>query len=256
VKGSWSLCTEEQFYIITPLLLILGAPWVGSVVGFRKFLIALLLVEPVVRLLSWWFLTGSLSRHSPDLFVVTLYQRLHTHADTLLMGLLVSNFEATNKGARERGLLGTGWILPLAVLAAIALRSIQLEAFNFTGVALVFGALVWFLLGRQRKWLRWLDSIVFYWGSRLSYGMYLNHAYLRDAIMEPCFNYLPFQDRLPLLHNLLIISAVTLLSVSASIVTFCLIEHPFLHLRTLILNRKAVRVAPALEGGMAAVAAP
>lgn len=251
VKGSWSLCTEEQFYTLAPLLLILAAPRVGSAEGFRKVLVAILLLEPLVRAVSWWRLTGSLARHDPDLFVVTLYQPIHSHADGLIMGLLIANLELTGGGRPRRGLFATPWGVLLAVAAAAALRLVQREVFNFTGVSLIFGATVWFLLAGRRGWLRPLDAIPFYWLSRLSFGMYLNHGYIAGPLAKAYATHLAPPDRSPAHHGIALIGITTVLSAAAALLTFCLIEHPFLSLRHRMLERARSRTGKEdrVEGG-------
>jgi len=46
VMGSWSLCTEEQFYIVTPLALYFLSGRVGSIRSFRLWLWVLLFSVP------------------------------------------------------------------------------------------------------------------------------------------------------------------------------------------------------------------
>jgi peptidoglycan/LPS O-acetylase OafA/YrhL len=95
VMGSWSLCTEEQFYVFAPMLLLLGAQRSGPIARYRRYLWALLVLLPMARAATWWWFTGGLASHDPQLFIRVLYEPIHTHSDGLVMGLLLANFEAT-----------------------------------------------------------------------------------------------------------------------------------------------------------------
>jgi peptidoglycan/LPS O-acetylase OafA/YrhL len=60
VMGSWSLCTEEQFYLAAPLLILLGIDSGMSLRGFRRVLVALLFLLPIIRMITWICAAGSL----------------------------------------------------------------------------------------------------------------------------------------------------------------------------------------------------
>jgi peptidoglycan/LPS O-acetylase OafA/YrhL len=232
VMGSWSLCTEEQFYLLAPLFILAGA-WclrVRSVAGFRKYLVALLVLLPLVRAVRWWTLTGDLFRHDAQQYRV-FYQALHYHADALVMGLLLANWDVAGAGKRRPGFWSSGWAPVLGLAVCVALHRIQHEVLNFTGVPLFFCAVVWFLTSARRTWLSFLDSRAFYLLSRLSFGMYLNHCYLHEAVAGLTLRYLPGASACPALHFLASAAVLTVLSALAAAVTFCLIEYPFLKLR-------------------------
>lgn len=239
VLGSWSLCTEEQFYIITPLTLLLLSSRVSSLRRFRAGLWVLLAIVSIVRALTWIHLTGSFFDHSPVAFE-HVYYKFHTHCDGLIVGLILSNLWISRdrpSAPRWRSL----WIVALAFASLLALRAIQKEIFSFTGLALLFGSLAWYGLNAKTYIF---NSRVFYWISRLSFGMYLNHEYLREWVVTSV---------LPLLHlgtgvpaELVGVLLLTLVSAAIALVTFCLVEFPFLELRKRLLAKDSRHRTPPL----------
>jgi peptidoglycan/LPS O-acetylase OafA/YrhL len=245
VMGSWSLCTEEQFYIVAPLVLLIGAAWPGSIGRYRKYLLGLLVLLPVIRALVWWRVTTASETDGPELWMRAIYQPFHTHSDGLVMGLLISNWQAMSSKNLKPGLFASGWCVAGALVLCIGLQKLQREVLDFTGITLLFGAMVYFLLARPAtRWLAPLRSWPFYLLSRLSYGMYLNHEYMANWVADVTFRYLPFGDRLPALNNAAGVILLTIISAGVAAVTFCVVEHPFLKLRDYLLRRKVARERP------------
>ena len=146
VMGSWSLCTEEQFYIVAPLALFFCAGRVRLIRAYRPWLWALLFLVPVLRAVIWVHGTGHFFVHDTALFSPIYYSSL-THCDGLIMGMIIANYWATREKPAAR--FATPWILTgAAVAVSILLYPLQKEIFDFTILALFFGSLVW--LGIQR----------------------------------------------------------------------------------------------------------
>jgi peptidoglycan/LPS O-acetylase OafA/YrhL len=255
VMGSWSLCTEEQFYIVTPLLLILGACFSVSVFSYRRFLWALLLLLPAIRAMTWWHATGGF-QHDQKLWFPLIYSPFHTHSDGLVMGLLIANYETTSASRDRSGFLTSPWALPVAIAVCLLLQKLQSETFDFTGLTLVFGAAVWFLLFNKSTWLGFLDNKIFYVLSRLSYGMYLNHEYMHDSIAQLTLRDLPLAHSLPALHEMFAVALLAAASAAVAAVTFCLIEWPFLQLRDRLLARHKVVTSTAIQTPVDSIPAP
>ena len=238
VMGSWSLCTEEQFYILAPLLLILGGCFCVTLAGYRRVLWSLLLILPVIRAMTWLHATGSLRLHDADLWFPRIYSPFHTHCDGLVMGMLISNFEVDGAMRNHWRLLMSSWSVPLAIAACLILQKLQRESFDFTGLTLVFGSVVWFLLLNRKSWLGFLESKAFYILSRLSYGMYLNHEYMHERIARAVVHFVPLGGTFPAFHEIVAIGLLATASAAVSVVTFCAIEHPFLQLRDRLLAKR------------------
>jgi peptidoglycan/LPS O-acetylase OafA/YrhL len=240
VRGAWSLCIEEQFYIITPLLMLIAMPRLVTLGRFRAYLVGMLILLPLIRALIWWQSTGSLASHDEE-SVPRLYYPIHTHSDGLIMGLLLSNLETERRAERRAGVdenfFSSGWMVVFAIISGFVLRRIHHEIFNYTSVTLIFGAVVFFLLRRRPRWLVFLDWGGFYVLSRLSFGMYLNHQYMCDKIVDLGLSNLPFSTRMPGFCNGMIALVLFALSIAVSVVTFSLVEYPFLQLRERVLVR-------------------
>jgi peptidoglycan/LPS O-acetylase OafA/YrhL len=234
VLGGWSLSVEEQFYIITPILLYLFARQrkPGTI---RCWLWLLLALEPLMRAAFWIHRTGHFFYHDPALFA-RIYYPLHTHCDGLIMGLILSSLWVS-KDKSAPGNAPRKWKLYLMVVAAavamVLLRDLQHEIFSFTGLALFFGSLVWFGLATDS---RIFQSRVFYWISRLSFGMYLNHGYLVNPVFRFLLPHIRLFSPSSIGTQLLGTLILTVMSAAVALITFCLVEHPFLNLRKLLLD--------------------
>lgn len=229
VLGGWSLCTEEQFYLLAPTILF----FIGrrSRSGYCWGLVATMLLEIIVRGATYYAHSGHIFARNPAAFE-TLYYPFHTHCDGLIAGLLVSKLASGKSTFHMR----RPWLIVLAGLVfLVGVHALQPEILDFTALAVFFGALVWW--GTQRN-ISLFNHRVFYWLSRLSFGMYLLHAYL----IAPLFRHtLPHMvARSGPLASVLYFAVLVVCSALLSAVTFCLIEHPFLVLRTAVLRGKTV----------------
>lgn len=236
VLGSWSLCTEEQFYIVTPLALLLLSSFVKSLRRFRAGLWTLLVLIPAIRALTWVAKTGGFFVHSPETFK-SIYYNFHTHCDGLMVGLIISNLWVSRDHLLVKLRPRTVVIIGFSSLAL--LHALQKEIFIFTGLGLFFGSLVWYGL---KTGSRVFNSRIFYWLSRLSFGMYLNHEYMRSWILNSVVARLPVSPSgVP--AELLAVFLLTICSACLALVTFCLVEFPFLELRKKLIAHKTQPVA-------------
>jgi peptidoglycan/LPS O-acetylase OafA/YrhL len=231
VEGSWSLCTEEQFYIVAPLSLYLLARHLRAVEKCRPWLWLLLCAVPVLRAAIWIHGTGHFFKHDPKLFSPIYYHSI-THCDGLIMGLIIANLWETRTQLRSK--LANPWVIvALGTLSMAVLHVLQKEIFDFTALALFFGSFVW--LGLQRS-IPVFNSRLFYWISRLSFGMYLNHEWIAPWVVARIVPHVGL-SRSHLLANLIGLLVLIIISAAVALVTFCLVEHPFLQLRKIVLGR-------------------
>jgi len=235
VEGSWSLCTEEQFYVLFPLCLFLFAARVQRIASFRRWLWILLAFFPVIRALVYVASLGHFFVHSPVVFHHFYFHSI-THCDGLITGLIISNLAAeakTRGGVSIFHKIAPGWTLAIGLAVGGGLYAIQREVFEFSSLAVVFAAVAWFGI-RTNSGI--FNSRIFYWISRLSYGMYLNNEYLCPWMARSVMPRFTFLAHLPALANMVDLLLLTSLSIALSLATFCLIEYPFLEMRKRVLG--------------------
>lgn len=229
---SWSLSTEEMFYIVVPLLV--GA--IGKIGGKGMFLI---LVASVVAIDGIRYFSADqlyeAGRTAPQV-ANTLYAPFHLHNQALLAGLVLSFLAvhrpaaiSSRQGRFSRAGLG---VLVLCLILGFGLRSVNDTVFSFTALALVYGGLTYFLLRDDSRVGRIFGWNVLYPVSRLSYGMYLNHLVFGFAIAEGLLGWLARAGVPNEAAFVLGLGCTIAVSALAAVVTFLLVEHPFLQLRS------------------------
>jgi peptidoglycan/LPS O-acetylase OafA/YrhL len=222
VSGGWSLSTEEQFYLVVPLLLLGVHRWFGPR-GQAWVPLGLLALMPVVRAVA---LHGT-----GEAGFDVIYGPIHTHCDGLLVGLFLAWVSVKRPGELSAE-HPHPWRWPLlAIVAGFVLREIDRPLFSFTGLGLIYGGLV--ALGlragpRVRQLTAWRGFHVL---SRLSFGMYLNHFEVLPRLLPPVTRALvPVVGTGALLAAVVFVIAVLSSALVAS-VTFVLVEEPFLAIR-------------------------
>jgi peptidoglycan/LPS O-acetylase OafA/YrhL len=239
VSGGWSLSTEEQFYLIVPLLL-LGVQRLFGPKGQAWVPLVLLALMPVVRAVSM-AATGERD-------LAWMYGPIHTHCDGLLVGLFLA-WASVKRPETLSPDHPHPWRLPLlAIAAGFGVRAIDQTLFSFTGLGLMYGGLVGLGLRagpRVRQLTAWRAFHVL---SRLSFGMYLNHFEVLPRLLPRLTRAL-----VPMVGSGWLLAAVSYLiailaSAVVATVTFVLIEEPFLALREKWDARhRPVRAVPALK---------
>ncbi len=228
VAGGWSLCLEEQFYLLIPILLMASAKILPK--KSLAVLIAIWFVSlPVIRHFALRGVAGYGAR------VDAVYYYFHTHSDSLAIGVLISWV-----------LIWTPNLVPKSRYVDAVFLLVFLFGFSlwysagltrlYTIVAISYGALTFLLLRIQLP--SPLRSKAFYIVSRLSFGVYLLHPGVFKHVM-------PYHVRLfgngyvSFLLAFVLWGAATL---ALAFVTFSIIELPFLKLRDRLLTRKTVSV--------------
>jgi peptidoglycan/LPS O-acetylase OafA/YrhL len=236
VPGGWSLSSEEQFYVLTPILMVLG---VLAVPFSRLWLI------PAIALfalpLSRAAVMAKLGPHAHEgMASDVIYTPFHTHADGLVAGLLLAWLAvALPQFVKRRALLPNS-LLPICLaVAGVALRQLNRDLFSFTGLALIFGGCVLFAIRDQSRIRRVTGSHIFYLISKLSYAMYLNHLIVMYGVMPRVLPMLGLGGRGygSFVAGYLIAAG---LSVGVAFLTFLCIESPFLQVRDRLLASRAL----------------
>ncbi|HEU4409184.1 MAG TPA: acyltransferase [Polyangiaceae bacterium] len=225
IPGSWSLSTEEQFYILAPLLILAlrrRIPLWGYFVVFGALEAAVV----AARYHAVGVIAASAGRFG-------YFEQLHLHADGLLFGLGLSLLSVLRPAwlRPDRGRPRRGWaVFAAGCAAAFGLYAINREVYNLLSLAIIFTSLTYALLtdpSRLQKLWRWRGFQTF---SMLSFGMYLNQF----LVLAEFGRFWGRVTRGVLPPNLAFFLGFALgvaLCCALAAITYVLIEHPFLMLR-------------------------
>ena len=175
LKNLWSLAIEEQFYIIWPVLLIVGMKWIKTRAHLPMITFGLALVSAL-----WMVIL-----YSPDTDPSRIYYGTDTRAFALLIGCSLA-FVWPMQRLSSRNLLPIGRrILHIAGFGSFAIFLIcvyavdEFDRFLYQGGMLLFCFNAAILLACVchpasliGKWLSWKPLV---WLGKRSYGIYLWH---------------------------------------------------------------------------------
>lgn len=239
VEGGWSLSTEEQFYLLAPLLIFAGARFLRTR-GWLAVLVTLLVAVSGAR---WWSARTLFAAGDSLATVKTaMYAPFHLHSEGLTIGLLIALVSVIrpqlldgSSPARLRVLTMAG----VASVLAVVLRAANGTVFPFLALGMIYGSATVALLVIGSDTLRLLKAPVFYRVSRLSYGMYLNHFAVLRWIAPSVGRAVKAVGGQNPLSVFVTLGIVVVISVSFSVATFAVIEYPFLALRERVQYTKA-----------------
>jgi peptidoglycan/LPS O-acetylase OafA/YrhL len=211
---TWSLSTEEQFYVVWPLVMLLGLRTSGRR-GVTVLAGAGIVLAASLRLTVWDGSSGA---------AWAIYNSSWCHADSLLFGCLLASLMPRLARTRQPPHLLT-WITILGIFAWGTASGWWL----YVAMPLAVGALstfaIWTLIGAdaaetsgplQVRWIRWL-------GER-SYGIYLWHF--------PVVIFFKLElNGLDSIGSMVIALAVSLL---LAVLSWRLVEKPFLRLKDVL----------------------
>ncbi|MES2178833.1 MAG: acyltransferase [Gemmatimonadota bacterium] len=237
LEVGWSLATEEQFYLLVPLLILVLRKRVTMT---RWPFVMLALVACVVAARAITNATLSSKGMTPDMIGGYMYTPFHLRSEGLFAGVLIAILALVmpTRFATRRGFSWAGAaMVGIAIVAATILRWADPTVFAFTTVTLVYASAVLFVLWDGSWVSTMLSARVFYPLSRLSYGMYLNHLYVVRLAGEP----ITTAASGPSGHGTAVFLGgfvvVVLSSCALAVVTFLAVERPFLLWRERYLGR-------------------
>lgn len=233
----WSLALEEQFYLIWPWLLALAAT--------RERILKMCVVGMVGSLGLRLMLANA------DLPPAALYAELPTRADSLLIGAAIAmmvrdprfDLRRIIQHVRAAGVIAAIAFLWMGHATGFSFKTEPIKTWGFSCVAVAAGAAV--LLARtEGTWTNQLCAtrLLRFFG-KYSYGMYLIHfapdqQFLRFLTWLHYF--IPRQGITGIVGFLVILAVVTV----AAVLSFHLIEEPFLRLKRRFEDQRAATETP------------
>ena len=252
---AWSLCVEEHFYLLFPLL----AWWMTRRPSARKFIIVSVCIVLGGMLLRSWIWTHELAPvifsdmgRFNRRFIEDIYFPTWARLDGLLAGAVLATISTYRPALWERlqmranrtlliGLIVTGMATVIFHDRAGWLASVV----GYPMLSLGFALLVAAGAG-TRGWLAMLHVPGARWIAAISYSLYLSHK----AVMHIMHNVLAVALEG---HRLLAFAACTLAVLFAGAALHYAIERPFLRLREQLFARSR---PSALMSGRALPCAP
>jgi peptidoglycan/LPS O-acetylase OafA/YrhL len=219
-EQTWSLCIEEHFYLVWPLLVLFTRrsllPWVLGVV---------LVISPILRI---WAVDHGVS-------LKLLYSSTQYRLDSIAFGSLLALVDWGATAVRWR-LARLGIVVSLAAIPAvvISLRTDwqnlgQGSVWGYSFLALLSAGLIAALLQPGRNVLqRILEWKPLRYVGQISYGLYMIHPFLLMNV-----------GRLNLHAAWIEIPVAVLLSFAAAAASYQWFERPILGLRHKLAKRKA-----------------
>jgi 6-phosphogluconolactonase (cycloisomerase 2 family)/peptidoglycan/LPS O-acetylase OafA/YrhL len=242
---AWSLCIEEQFYLLFPLGLFLF-----TFVSRRKFmlwsLVVLLLGTAVLRLISWNLFVAPLK--GDPLFGLNwakyIYYPTYNRLDSLLVGVglaAISKFLPRTKEFFDRNYLVFLIVGLLLITASYFLckeqATFNASIFGFSLVAVSFGCITSAALS-PKSFLYRSESRVTWIIAVLSYSTYLLHKATIHLSQDFCSEQGLDPESTP----------VFWISISATFIAagglYLAIERPFMKLRSAILRKPGPTLVP------------
>lgn len=211
----WTLAVEFQFYLIFPFI----ALFIGRYgIKYAFNMLAMMIIIKFMVINSY----GDSTYHE-------LYKSLVGRLDQFLIGIITGYTYLYNKDKKHR--MAPAVIVFITSIVAISLYTIsQKSAFVIFNLSLTIEALLWAFVVYSYIMLpisipSLIDKILSYLGS-LSFSIYLMHIPV-GRFIQKTFGYL-FEGMNPVIVTCLVILPTI---VVVSIMTFSLIEKPFINLR-------------------------
>lgn len=185
MSWAWSLCVEEHFYLLLPLVLVMIHRFDHR--GVRAGLLWGWMLLPVLIRLVQYLL-------NPDIVLLEgFYYRSHNRFDEVIYGVLVAYYYVHHHDAFERLVKRLGswtWVIGLLLVGAVwGFGGLQNRGFfavvvQFNLMALGAAFLMVNGIFLDNRATRFFAHWSWYPISRVSYGIFLTHTYVLFIIMK------------------------------------------------------------------------
>lgn len=241
---AWSLCIEEQFYLVLPLFLILFKIRARSI-----WLLPILFLSGLaIRTYIWYhFLATPEQTAFGTNYYALIYYPTWCRLDGLLAGIALAALYYFRPAAWQR-LTTKGNLLLLSALALIGFAwmithgdnqfSSQGAIFGYPAISVAYGALVLAALS-PGCFLYRFSSAITRWIATLSYSIYLTHKQLIHLTHHLLHPYGIGEDS----YTAFFISAA--IALLGGWVLHLTVEKPCLRLRDRVIARRKATLAPA-----------
>ena len=238
---AWSLCIEEQFYLLLPFLLLLfyrNGKWPRA-----KYMIPLLLLAVLLlRLLSWYLLIEP--HDGEDDFWLRWYKYIYyptyTRLDGLLIGVGIAAVMQYRPLWKKRlHAVGNWWLAAAAAIITVAYFicedqfSFEASVFGFLLVAIGCGLLVLAAIA-ERSFLNRSTSFITGQLAALSYSIYLSHK----GVIHVTQLWIDKMGWDAKGHTSMLICIIS--CIAAGLLFRYLVERPALKLRNYILKKEEI----------------
>lgn len=237
----WSLCVEEHFYLLFPLVLITMVYFNATRRG-GLLLLTLLIFGFIARLFTWYVLVAP--EAGSETFGITWYKHIYyptyNRLDGLLAGVSIAALFAFRPSVKERITKYGNVILVLGILVLTGAwflcedqRSFHASIFGFPVVSAGFGLLVVAALSPNCVLYKY-DSRFTALIAKLSFALYLIHKGVIHLI-QPLFAEMGITPKGNLMFLMCLIGTII-----GALLLNKTVEAPFLRLRSKLLTKSPI----------------
>lgn len=224
---AWSLCVEEQFYLLLPLAVLMGFWDVRARTRGWALLLSLLLVGVTARTVLWFSYGGDRGGYYPNIYYTTLCR-----FDEFLPGVAVAMLKSFHRPVWDRlmqhgqRLLAIGSVAT-AVMLYVAYRfyyeyGFFMTAAGYSLIAMAFAVLVMAALS-PGSWLHRVRIPGAYHIALWSYSIYLTHKAISVIVAKQLAPLSPPPGVTPLI--------VAIACVAGGALLYRIVEAPFMAIR-------------------------
>jgi len=232
---AWSLCVEEHFYFVLPLIVLLFAPK-ASVRRTCILVASLVVVGASLRALAWYVYLRPLEaagnydalRYA---FHREIYRPTHARLDGLLFGISVALIQIFLPSIWDHVQKRANWIFSIGILVLAVCALSWQEEETLSSTVLIFPlinfgyACVLIAALSPKCFLSRIHSRIVVWGATLAYSLYLTHK----AIVSIAHRWMTGHgfDPFSLLATMITFALVLITALALHFI----VEKPFLKLR-------------------------